>query len=109
MKQQVCTSRLRTSDFTGSPWLCVVEFDVPVEIVTPAIGCVAKADRNADGRRRFGALRHPQEMHTGFCRRAPTFLAIARDAAGDDVLPVFSAALGDRHDMIERQLARREA
>src|SRR5262249_21748155 len=90
-------------------WLGVVELDVPVEIVAPAVGCVAEADGNADGRRRLGALRHPQKMHAGFCRRAPTFLAIARNATGNDVLPVLSAALGDRHDMIERQLARREA
>src|SRR5262252_6726190 len=109
MKQQARTSRLRTSDVTGSPWLCVVEFDVPVEIVAPAIGRVAEADRDADGRRRFGALRHPQQMHAGFCRRTPTFLAIARHAAGDDVLPVLAAALGDRHDMVEGQLTRWKA
>src|SRR5262249_53543872 len=34
--------------------------------------------------------------------------AVARDAARDDVLPVLPAALGDRHHMIERQVARRE-
>src|SRR5262245_4377156 len=44
-------------------------------------------------------------MHAGFSRRAPTFLAIARDTAGDDVLPILTAAVGDRQDMIERQLA----
>src|SRR5258708_20780728 len=48
-------------------------------------------------------------MHAGFSRRAPPFLAIARHAAADDVLPVLPAALGDRHDMIERQFARGES
>src|SRR5215472_2918648 len=94
--------RLLTDD------LGVVQFDVPVEIVAPALGGVAKTDRDADGRRRFGALRHPQETHAGFSRRAPTFLAIAADAAGDDVLPVLPSTMRHWHDMIERQLARGE-
>ena len=47
-------------------------------------------------------------MHAGFSRRAPTFLAVARDAAADDVFPILVAALGDRHDMVEGQLARGE-
>src|SRR5262249_16901950 len=38
-----------------------------------------------------------------------TFLAIARDTAGDDIFPVLTAALGDRHHMIKRQIARRES
>ena len=46
-------------------------------------------------------------MHAGFSRRAPTFPAVARDAARDDVFPVLPAALGDRHDVIEGQLTRR--
>ena len=33
----------------------------------------------------------------------PPFLRLQADAAGDDVLPVLSAALGDRHHMIEGQ------
>src|SRR5215471_20343334 len=37
--------------------------------------------------------------------RASALPAIADHTAGDDVLPVLSAALGDRHDMIEGQLA----
>src|SRR5262249_40383675 len=86
------------------PGLGVVELDVPVEVVAPAFRCVANTDRNADGRRRFGPLRHPQEMHAGFSRRAPTFLAIARDAARHDVLPVLPAALGDRNHVVERQI-----
>jgi len=44
-------------------------------------------------------------MHPGFGRRAATLSAVAGDAAADDVLPVFSAALGDRHHVIEGQLA----
>src|SRR5262249_27524955 len=85
------------------------ELDVPVQIVAPALGRVAEADRDADGRRRLGALRHPQQMHAGFGRRAPTFLAIARHAAGDDVLPLLPAAVRDRHHAIEGELARRIA
>src|SRR5262245_35065515 len=87
----------------------LVELDVPIEIVAPAFRGIAKTDGNANGGRRFGALRHSHQMHAGFSRRAPTFLAIARDATGNDVLPILTAALGDRKDMIERQLARGKA
>ena len=37
--------------------------------------------------------------------RAPALPAVAGDAAGDDVLPVLPAALGDRHHVVEGQLA----
>ena len=38
----------------------------------------------------------------------PPLRRLQRDAAGDDVLPVLAAALGDRHDVVEGQLAGRE-
>ena len=47
-------------------------------------------------------------MHARLGRRAPTLPAVAEDTTADDVLPVFAAALGDRHDMVERELARRK-
>src|SRR5438067_9837986 len=93
----------------GALTLGIVELDVPIEVVAPALGRVAEADRDADGRRRFWALGHPQQVHAGFSRRPPTFLSVARHAAADDVLPVLPAALGDRQHMIEGQLARRVA
>ena len=54
---------------------------------------------------RFGT---PHQVHAGFGRRSPALPAVARDAARDDVFPVLPAALGDRHHVIEGQLARRE-
>ena len=56
-----------------------------------------------------GRLGSSPEVHAGLGRRPAAFPAVARHAAGDDVLPVLAAALGDRHDVIERQLARWEA
>src|SRR5687767_3803464 len=50
----------------------------------------------------------PEQMHTRFRRRAATLLPIAGHATTDDILPVFPAALGDRHDMIEGQFAHGE-
>jgi hypothetical protein len=44
------------------------------------------------------------QFHVRLLRRPAPLPAIAGNAAGDDVLPVLAAALGDRHDMIERQL-----
>src|SRR5437870_9684823 len=74
---QTSNFRLRTSG------LRIVELHVPVQVVAPAVGRVSETDCDADGRRRIGPLGHPLEMHAGFSRRAPTFLAIARHAAGD--------------------------
>src|SRR6185369_17391469 len=85
--------------------LCVVQLDVPVEIIAPALGSVAEADRNANGRGRVRTLRRAQQMHGGLGRRTSPLAPVACDAARHDVLPVFSAALGDRHHMIEGQLA----
>src|SRR5438067_13560597 len=97
--------KLQTSNF--SRYLRIVELDVPVEIVAPAVGGVPETNGNADGRSRFGALGHPQKMHAGFCRRAPTLLAVARDAARHDAFPIYTAALGARHDVTERQIVAR--
>src|SRR5437660_11681746 len=82
----------------------ILEFGVPVQIVAPAVWRVAQTDRDADGRHRLGTLGPLHQMQAGLVRRAPAFAAVARHAAGDDVLPVLAAALGDRHDMIESEL-----
>src|SRR3989442_11303468 len=65
---------------------------------------MTEADGDANGRRRVGALWPPLQMHAGFGRRSASLSAVARDTARDDVFPVFSAALGDRHHMVEGQL-----
>src|SRR5258708_29308747 len=77
-------------------------------MIAPAARRGVDPDLDADGGRGLGTLRHPPQMHAGFTRRAPTFLAIARHAGRDDVLPVLAATLRDRHDVVERQLARRK-
>src|SRR6266540_2374344 len=76
--------------------LCIVQLDVPVEVVAPAFGRVPQSDRDPDGRRRGGPFRHPPQVHAGFGRRAPPLLPVAVHAAGDNILPVLAAALGDR-------------
>ena len=47
-----------------------------------------------------------QQLHARLGRRPAALLPVAGDAAGDDVLPVLAAALGDRHHVVERQLRR---
>src|SRR5438046_43175 len=76
-----------------------------VEVVTPAFRSVAQTDGNPNGGCRRGPPRMPQQAHPRFGRRAAALLAVTRHAAADDVFPVLSAALGDRDDMIEGQLA----
>ena len=54
---------------------------------------------------RFGIA---DQVHARLGGRAPSLAPVAGDAAGNDVLPVLPAAVRDRHDVIERQLRRRE-
>src|SRR4029453_8330329 len=82
----------------------VVQLDVPVEVVTPRFRRVPKADSNSNCGSLVGTLGNPNEMHAGLLRRPATLLPVAGNAAGNDVFPILSAALGDRHDMIEGQL-----
>src|SRR5438128_1264325 len=84
---------------TGRPRSCreytlsgVVELDVPVQVVAPAVRRIAESDGDADGRCGFGAFRGAQHPHAGLDWRPPALTAIAADAAGDDVLPIFAAA-----------------
>jgi len=81
-----------------------VELHVPIEVVAPAVRSILEAYRNPNGGRPFRPLRHADQMHAGFGRRTPAFPAIAADATCDNIFPILSAALGDRHDMIEGQL-----
>src|SRR5262245_22518432 len=48
----------------------------------------------------------PLQLHTGLSRRTPTLLPVAVDAAGNNVLPVLAAAVGDRDHVVEGQLGR---
>jgi hypothetical protein len=47
-------------------------------------------------------------VHPCFVRRASALPPVARHAAGDDVFPVLAAAVSNRYDVIEGQLARRQ-
>src|SRR5690606_18953045 len=88
--------------------LDVIQLDVPVHVVAPALGRVPETERDADGRRLLGTLRRANERHARLLRRASALLPVAGDTATDDVLPVLAATLCDRHDVVERQLAARE-
>src|SRR5262245_51647406 len=86
----------------------VVELDVPVDVIAPALRRVAQAECDTDRWRLVRPFRRTNEMHACLLGRATAFPPIARDAATHDVLPVFPAALCHRNHVIERQLARRE-
>src|SRR5437764_517247 len=86
-------------------FLAVVELEIPVQIVAPALRCVSKADRDAHRRRRIGPPRVRDQTHVRFFWRAPALLAVARHATRDDILPVLPAALCDRDDVVECQFA----
>src|SRR3954462_14694232 len=57
--------------------LAVVELEIPIEIVAPALGRVSKADRNADGRRRIRPPRRRDQTHVRLFRRTSTLPAVA--------------------------------
>src|SRR5258708_23627205 len=82
----------------------VGELDVPVEVIAPRFGSVSQPDGDPDGWGFVRTSRHADEMHAGLLRGAAALAAVAGDAAGNDVLPIFSATLGDRHDMIEGEI-----
>ncbi len=105
-KFQRCTPRGRLPG--GERIKLSVELHIPVEVVAPAVRSVLEADGDPDRRRLVRTFGHTYQVHAGLRRRAPAFPAIAADTAGDDVLPVLAAALGDRHHMIEGQLRRRK-
>ncbi len=46
------------------------------------------------------------QLHPGFRGRLVAFAAVARMAAGDEVLPCREAPAGSRDDVVERELAR---
>src|SRR5258708_25580502 len=88
----------------NGPLASVVELDVPVEVSAPRLGSVSQPDGNPDGWGFVRTSRHADEVHAGLLRGAAALAAVAGDAAGNDVLPIFSAALGDRHHMIEGEI-----
>ena len=104
------TSECRTSradDVTlRTSALALVELDVPVEVVAPALRRVAQPNLigDADRRRRVGPPRRPAAVHARLGRRAAALLPVAAHAAGDDVLPVLAAAVRHRHHVVEGQL-----
>ena len=55
-----------------------------------------------------GSVGRRIRRHTGFFRRSAAFLVIAPEAGSDDIVPSLLSARGDRHDVIERQVLRRE-
>src|ERR1051325_6993388 len=84
----------------------IFQFGVPIEEVTPAVRRVAQPDRDANGGHRFGTLRQLYQVHAGLAGCAAALPAIAGDTTCDDILPVLAATVRDRHDMVERELAR---
>src|SRR5581483_7053109 len=88
--------------------LRVVELEVPVQVVAPALGCLADPDGDPQGRRRRRALRQAPEVHAGLGGSTPALLPIAVATAGDDVLPVLPPALRHGNDVVEGELARRK-
>src|SRR5688572_18366815 len=86
----------------------IVQLDVPVQVIAPALWRLAETDGDANGRRGVGAAWMLLQPHPGFRGRTSALLSVTTHAAGDDVLPILAAALGDRHHVIERELGRWE-
>ena len=60
--------------------LRVVEFDVPVQEVAPALWCVAETESQPHNRRPCRAARGPDDPHPSLRRGSPAFPSIAADA-----------------------------
>src|SRR6478752_4565287 len=79
----------------------LIELEVPVQVVAPALRRTSQPNGDANRRRRHRPSRMPDQPHACFVGRASTLAAIAGDATGNDVLPVLAAALGHRYHVIE--------
>ena len=76
----------------------------PVQVVAPALGHFGHAVCDRVSGKIGRSLRSPHQCQSSFSRSLSAFLAVALDTAGDDVLPHFATALGNRDDVVERQL-----
>ena len=81
-----------------------IELHIPIEIVTPAIRCVSNSDGNGHDGIPARLYRLLHELHAGFFRRATALFVVTTPACRHNIFPGLSPTLGDRDDMIERQL-----
>src|SRR5258708_10585565 len=81
-----------------------VQVDVPEEVIAPALGRAMQPQAERERRQRLGTPRLAQELQPDLLGCVIALLAIARDAAGDDVVPTLVAAGGDGDHVVEREL-----
>src|SRR5208283_3764202 len=85
----------------------LIQFNVPVEVITPAQGCIFDPHCKRDHRHPPGFHRYPDEPHLCFFRSPATLLIIARKTGRYDVLPRGFSTLHLGNNMVERQVLRR--
>src|SRR5258708_2296550 len=81
-----------------------VQVDVPEEVIAPALGRAMQPQAERERRQRLGTPRLAQELQPDLLGCVIALLAIARDAAGDDVVPTLVAAASDGDHVVEREL-----
>src|SRR2546427_13299515 len=81
-----------------------VKFEVPIQIVPPALRSVPNSDRDREDRIPPRLQRLPDQSHGGVFRHATAFPVVTPPARGHDVLPGLPSAFRDRDDMIEREV-----
>ena len=83
-----------------------VEFDVPVEVVHPAVVQVMRRETSADVLQLVHSrpARTPERAHTGMVCVLAALAQITWRASGDDVLPSRPSAFRARHDVIESEI-----
>ncbi len=81
-----------------------IELHIPIEIVTPAIRRIPNPDGNGYNGIPTRLHRLLHELHAGFFRRATALFVVTTPACRHNIFPGLSPTLGDRDDMIERQL-----
>jgi hypothetical protein len=81
-----------------------IEFHIPIEIVTPAIRRVPNPDGNGHNGIPARLHRPLRELHAGFFWRATALFVVTTPACRHNIFPGLPPTLGDRDDMIERQL-----
>jgi hypothetical protein len=82
-----------------------LQLNIPIKVVAPSLwGCPESNSDMQHGRNPFRLSRPTDQPHACFLRRAASLFMVAIEAAGNDIIPGFSAAFYYWNDMVKREI-----
>src|SRR5438876_11527388 len=102
-------ARAGTSQPPYLPTVLTLQFHIPIRLIQEVLPDVREVPSlQAMERVPARPVRLPDELHAALGEELVPLPHIARQAGADHVLPARLSAARDRHDVVERQLGRRE-